>query len=459
MAAVTRQPFAPLDGARLQNLTSLKNRQNGMFSASIKRKVSEVVDADDFENVDPSSLFAKRSKGASAGGGFSNDFFKPSTFTLTKAVPSPSFTKDILNTQPTKITSSSRPRTILQPKSPAARIVNSIPVSSSLTAPAGRSPTRGSDHIGILSRRRPQRVDPPAFVTKSVAPFSLDAALKGTIPNYSGSATTTTTTTTTSTSKSKSKSKSSVESLRQPEMKSSWFFDIHEDTPEQEMTNLLQHSTCTLDISSDEESEQRMRRDRDEGRDKENVPPADDVSQTSARAMRAADAGFDDMIIEKHRGPLAEMNVADYYAEGCDDSSVIIVHDDEDEIETVVDETEQRHQLELPPLPEVGQYEEEERLAQQPSSSSAQAGWYDYASPQPQISVADLEAVSVDAIMGLDEPSTKAAVLEPIEGTGDSFELWESGSAKDEMEVPAPASPAPVVEEISEANGVVPAAC
>lgn len=31
MAAVTRQPFAPLDGARLQSLTSLKNRQNGMF--------------------------------------------------------------------------------------------------------------------------------------------------------------------------------------------------------------------------------------------------------------------------------------------------------------------------------------------------------------------------------------------------------------------------------------------
>lgn len=31
MAAVTRQPFAPLDSARLQNLTSLKNRQNGML--------------------------------------------------------------------------------------------------------------------------------------------------------------------------------------------------------------------------------------------------------------------------------------------------------------------------------------------------------------------------------------------------------------------------------------------
>lgn len=30
MATLARQPFAPLDGARLQTLTSLKNRQNGM---------------------------------------------------------------------------------------------------------------------------------------------------------------------------------------------------------------------------------------------------------------------------------------------------------------------------------------------------------------------------------------------------------------------------------------------
>jgi hypothetical protein len=30
------------------------------------------------------------------------------------------------------------------------------------------------------------------------------------------------------------------------------------------------------------------------------------------------------------------------------------------------------------------------------------------------------------------EGTSKAAVLEPIEGTGESFELWESGSAHDE---------------------------
>jgi hypothetical protein len=30
MATLSRQPFAPLDGARLKSLASIKNRQNGM---------------------------------------------------------------------------------------------------------------------------------------------------------------------------------------------------------------------------------------------------------------------------------------------------------------------------------------------------------------------------------------------------------------------------------------------
>lgn len=31
--AATRQPFGPVDSSRLQTLTSLKNRQNGMFTS------------------------------------------------------------------------------------------------------------------------------------------------------------------------------------------------------------------------------------------------------------------------------------------------------------------------------------------------------------------------------------------------------------------------------------------
>ncbi|KAK0728804.1 hypothetical protein B0T26DRAFT_638131 [Lasiosphaeria miniovina] len=393
MATLARQPFAPLDGARLQTLTSLKNRQNG--TAPVKRKASEVLDADDFENVDPSN-FSKRSKGAGAASAFSKDFFKPSSFVLTKATSAPSLpvVKDVHSSAPSKI-APTRPRSMLQPKSPAARLNTSITTSSSLTAPAGRSPTRGSKRIGILSRRRTQRVDPPSFSLGAV-PFSLDAALKGTIPSYTGS-----------------HSKASSDLLAKPEMKSSWFFEIHEDTPEQEMTNLLQHSTCTLDISSDEESEKRARRDNAEGRDKENIPPSDDVSQTSARAARAtaAGAGFDDMIVEKQRGPLVEMNAADYYADGCDYTSVILVPGDDEEAET--------------------------RLKYLLADDT-----FEFA---PKVQLADLEAVSVDVIMGKDDPAAKAAVLQPIDGTGESFELWESGSAKDE--VSPPPSPAPMAAE------------
>ncbi|GAB1313765.1 hypothetical protein MFIFM68171_03975 [Madurella fahalii] len=436
MATVSRQPFAPLDGARLQSLTSIKNRQNAIPNSPVKRKASEVLDADDFENVDP-AVFSKRSKGVDLDNDLNKGFIKPSAFVLTKAASPTSCLplQDVRGTQSSRL-SSPRPRSILKPKSPAAQLSIKSAASPSLTAPAGRSPTRGAKRMGILSRRRTQRIDPPSFGLGATAPFSLDAALKGTIPSYSGSLRATTTTTTTSSITSIS---SSSDLLPQSDSKSSWFFDIHEDTPEQEMTNLLQHSTCTLDISSDEESERRANRDRAEGRDKENIPPADDISQTSARLVRAP-ADLDDMIVEKQRGPLAEMNVADYYAEGCDSTSVIIVPGDDEETETVFDAAEARPLAEEAPQPQWGQQQllAEDGLDSQPR----------------QFDLADVEAVSVDAIMGKDDRAANAAVLEPIEGTGESFELWESSSAKDECEAPLPPTPL-AVEEVPQAVPVV----
>ncbi|KAG5665413.1 hypothetical protein KAF25_009538 [Fusarium avenaceum] len=356
MATVTRQPFAPLDGSRLQNLTSLKNRQNALPPVSGKRK-AELIDTDDSENVDPSA-FAKRSKGSKDTKDITKDILKPSAFLL-KAAPSPI---------PNRLISPTKSRRTLQPKSPAT-LNTGISKSSPIHA-AGRSPTR-SKRSGIASSRRRTlgpytRVDPPSFSLGSAAPFSLDAALKGTIPGYAA----------------KSAPKEPV-ILEEPDMKASWFFDIHEDTPEQEMTNLLQHSTCVLDISSDEESERKRNRDRAEGRDKENVPPPDDISQTR-RAPRA-----DDMIIEKERVALGEMNTADFFAEGCDETSVIIVPEDEPETQT---------QAEVKPV---------------------------------ELPIDPLEGI--DSLMAKPtEGTSKAAVLEPIEGTGESFELWESSSAQDE---------------------------
>ncbi|KAK4678924.1 hypothetical protein QC764_0029490 [Podospora pseudoanserina] len=438
MATVSRQPFAPLDHTRLKTLTSLKNRQNALSNSPAKRKASEVVDADDSENVDP-VLFSKRSKGAGADGtGFVKPLFKPSNFVMTKAASTPN-PHGAASLPPSKLSSSSKPRTFLQPKSPASRL-STTGTPSPLTAPAGRSPTRGPKRIGILSKRRhTQRIDPPSFGlgAGSSVPFSLDAALKGSIPAYSGSLRT-------SAAPVPAAAPASSDSflLSTGGMQSSWFFDIHEDTPEQEMTNLLQHGTCTLDISSDEESERRQSRDRAEGRDKENIPPADDISQTSARqAARVGDV--DDMIIEKQRGALVEMNAADYYAEGCTKDSVVLVPWDEEEAETVVGDNDQyqhQHQHQHHVLPEQGEQQS-----------------YGGEQRQKRTTIADVESINVDDIMGnSDGTSLKAAVLGPMEGTGESFELWESTSAKEEGD--APASPLPMADESHE-NRVVEVEC
>ena len=275
-----------------------------------------------------------------------------------------------------------------------------ISKSSPLSAPAGRSPSRGKKS-GILSSRRSsgpyRRVDPPSFNVNNPAPFSLDAALKGTIPSYT----------------SRPAPTPKPAPAKEPDMKASWFFDIHEDTPEQEMTNLLQHSTCVLDISSDEETAQRARRENKE--DKENVPPVDDVSQNSRRVRARRD---DEMVVEKQRVALGEMKAEEFYAEGCDETSVTIVPADEEEQPKQVELAKKKPSLqvdfnfapELKALPPVTSEEEAELEA-----------------PKDE---------DIDILMGSrGEDSSKAAVLQPMDGTGDSFELWESGSSKDENEL------------------------
>lgn len=431
MATVTRQPFGVLDGARLQNLTSIKNRQNALLVNSPmkgKRKAEDFVDSFDSENVDP-SIFSKRAKGGDEKSFYPvKDFVKPSPFVLTRAVPTiTQAPRDVLS--PLKA-AAPRLRTFLQPKSPAARFNTTIAKSSSMSAPAGRSPTRGSKRIGILSKRRTGgsfgRVDPPSFNLGSAAPFSLDAALKGTIPSYSG------------------RSSASIlpSSLGEPELNSSWFFDIHEDTSEQEMTNLLQHNTCTLDISSDEETELKARRARDEGLNKENIAPLDDVSQTQARRL-VAPASPDEMVFEKTRGALVEMNAADYYAEGCDATSVVIVAEDDEVAETVEQQQVSNASATVPAVEVVSEVAPEQV-------------------PLPFDDAEDLDELKVDAEVSIDvlmgkasnEPASKAALLQPIEGTGESFELWESGSFKDEADPVAPASPR---QESADQENAVPA--
>lgn len=274
-----------------------------------------------------------------------------------------------------------------------------------MSAPAGRSPTRGNKRIGILHRRRTgtfTRIDPPTFSLSST-PFSLEAAIKGTVPSY---ASRTPSATKAGSTASSSLSLSNSDDFYGSSSKSSWEFDIHEDTPEQEMTNLLQHSTCRLDISSDEECGRKLGREKAEDRGKENVPPADDVSQTSAR--RATTMSEGGMEYEKPRTALGDLNAEDFYADGCDPTSVFIVPEDEED-GTVVDG-------EQPEKPQDG-----------------------------TTSKLSLEIkATAETTLEPEEP-IKLATLQPVEGTGESFDLWESSSAKEEGDgapSPMPASPA-----------------
>ena len=179
-----------------------------------------------------------------------------------------------------------------------ARIKRRAEPSSAPAAPAGRSPK--PKRVGILSRRRATgssytRVNPPA--SSSAVPFSLNAALAGTVPM-------------------KTKSKSSSKAMH---------FDIYEDSPDDEMANLMEHSTCTLDIS-DDESRLSPKADRD---NKENVPPVDYHIAANAPVTRR------DMMTDEVRAPLGDLVAQDFYAEGCDANSVIIIpaeesqHDEE----------------------------------------------------------------------------------------------------------------------------------
>lgn len=309
MATITRQPFAPLDGARLQALTSTKNRQNAVHSAISKRK-APVYESHDSENVDP-NMFAKRSKGSDSAS--PSGLFKKPAFTLTTAAGNVSTTFDASKLKPSSPSVSAlsaSPRNVLKPRAPSAKVgsfkASKSPVrfsplstsspslssiSSSLSASSSRSSLRAPRRGGILSNKRRSAASP-----KSALPFSLDAALKGTFSPFD------------SRMAAAALPSPLTASINEDGMSSNWFFDIHEDTPEQEMTNLLQHSTCVLDISSDEESEQKLRRERAEGRDKENIPPPNDISQTSLARAEVSQQSEDEMNFEKSRNPLSQLN-------------------------------------------------------------------------------------------------------------------------------------------------------
>jgi hypothetical protein len=122
-------------------------------------------------------------------------------------------------------------------------------------------------------------------------------------------------------------------------MPKGWFFEIHEDTPEQEAANLMEHSASVLDISSDDDAATKQQ---NEERGKENIPPPDFLlSQprvhSSSEAEVEVEVQVDEPVkkprlrtlvqdaMDEDRRPLGDLVPAEFYGEGCDASSYVTV--------------------------------------------------------------------------------------------------------------------------------------
>ena len=281
---------------------------------SAKRRVTPSFDDfdaqnDDAENVNPNMFLSpmKRTKldmpstslkpkGLSTLPSSFNFTFNPTKTTPTTSMPPPATIPSRLST-PMKYAGVSKP---------SAR--------AHLTAPAGRSPKSKRDKGRRLSAHTPiTRID-SSLLSRSSArtglPFSIDAALTASLKTPAPAAAPL------------PKPASSIEES----MPSSWFFAIHEDTAEEEAENLMEHSTSTLDLSSDDESTTKANEDRG----KENVAPADydAVASSSPRSSRrslksAADMETDEAV----RAPLGSLDTTEFIPEGLTKDSIVVISD------------------------------------------------------------------------------------------------------------------------------------
>ncbi|PYH46273.1 uncharacterized protein BP01DRAFT_27219 [Aspergillus saccharolyticus JOP 1030-1] len=289
MAALTmtptavRQPFASLDAPRMRSLLrtkmNLKNKKDG---AILSKKTQSTMDFDS-ENIDPVTLKLSTKRKRTV----DDDDAEPSTKNTSK--PHKSSRVVLTTLDPSAVS-----RVPITPTKP----ILSTPKSAPILKPAGRSPQpkscKSSSRRSTIAKSRPESTG-----RKSVhRPFSLAAALSGPKPK------------------------------RQPAPKApaSWAFDIYVDNEQEEMTNLMQHSTCVLDISDQEGKMETS------GRGKENIPPADlglDLPRSLQRESPAA-AARKSVMMEESREPLGDLNASDFYGDDCHAFSYVIVYDDEE---------------------------------------------------------------------------------------------------------------------------------
>ena len=246
--------------------------------------------------------------------------FKPAQFVLTRATAArasatqlPPLTQAIgLKRKAESAPSASE----IEPQRPSKSPRKFFPPPPS--APAGRSPK--SKRIGILSRHRNSaspftRVDPPTFGANksgSGLPFSIDAALAGTIPSHK-------------LRKPAAATQPIAETVVDvmPTGKDR-MFEIYTDNKVEEDDNLMTHSTCTLDISDDENTASKMF----DEENKENIPPHPGMNVPASHAVIHASRKH--MMTDEPRAPLGDLEASDYYADGCDATSYITIPADDD---------------------------------------------------------------------------------------------------------------------------------
>lgn len=186
------------------------------------------------------------------------------------------------------------------------------PIITPYSAPAGREikPLKHK-RVGLLSIKRPslspyKRIDPPARIPKKSSgglPFSIDAAISGTVGPQMA--------------------QTKVPKLSKA-MPNAWFFDIYEDTSDEEATIIMHHSCTTLDLSSDDEEGPAAKRTK---LDKENIAPADYVAAhvNANISPRSRKAHADAMTDEGDRSPLSDLAPEEYFANGLDKNSVAVI--------------------------------------------------------------------------------------------------------------------------------------
>ena len=330
-------------------------------SSSVKRQVPADFDEVDTENIDPVQFFSVSNKKA-----------KNFDFDSSRLTKAPLFALNLTpSNTPAKcahLPQAAEQKRKVKDNASAHDTKRHEPSSAPIPTAAGRSPKH--KRVGILSKRRNTaspftRVDPPSFSAhKTGQPFSIAAALHGTVPSL----------------KSKSKSKSSSKG---------WHFEIHEDTQDDEMANLMEHSTHTLDISDDEGRSSPIKGD---CCNKENVAPVDHQTTANSPSRR-------DMMTEDVRSPLGDLETTEYYAEGCDASSVIIIPAEDD-----VEEANEKATMDGPFSP---------TRPRPYAAIEGQHGWE-----------------SLLAQMGAKTDTTN----EIAEDGTTEIQIWESESAKDEAE-------------------------